>query len=578
MCFEGGEKVHLPSTIKTLPSSTFISEGSESDPSKSLEINLDSLTFIDHKAFARVYLGDTIRLPKNMKIWYTCSFYIKDDATIYIPKGASLINNRCVRDNSYNHYSISNQLGKALNIYVESPTPIEIRDNNSKYTLNNCTVHVPAGSSALYKKEDYFGINTVNAWAFAKEIIEDIPVTGIKIDTLENNVYVGDKFKLSIHIIPENADNKNFTVAPVDNETATVDAQGNVDAKAPGQVKVEVTSEDGNFKDEYVFNIFAHTTNVTFTDSRTRMKIGEEYSFTAQTEPLGTSDGEIVWTSNAPSVATVNNQGLVKAIAKGNAKITATAKDNNIASSVDVNVYQPVTEITLDKKDVTINAGETTKLVSSVLPTDADDLSVSWYSSDEDVATVSENGLITAKKAGKTEVYAVTNDEGLKASCNVTVLQPVTGVVLDKSSINLSEIGSSIQLTATVEPEDASNKSVKWSSSDTKVVIVSKGKAVCTGYGTAVISVVTEDGGYMATCIVNSTSGITDLLANEHIMIENGIVTFAGFEANTRLAVADMSGKVIFQALAEGKTVKTPQLSKGVYILTIANKHYKITI
>jgi uncharacterized protein YjdB len=344
---------------------------------------------------------------------------------------------------------------------------------------------------------------------------------------LENNVYVGDKFKLSIRVIPEDANNQNIKVTPIDNETVSVDAQGNVEAKAPGQVKVEVTSEDGNFKDEYVFNIFAHTTNLTFTGSRTRMKIGEEYSFTAQTEPLGTSDGEIVWTSNAPSVATVNNQGLVKAIAKGNAKITATAKDNNIASSVDVNVYQPVTGITLDKKDVTINAGETTKLVSSVLPTDADDLSVSWYSSDEDIATVSENGLITAKKAGKTEVYAVTNDEGLKASCNVTVLQPVTGVVLDKSSINLSEIGSSIQLTATVEPEDASNKSVTWGSSDTKVVIVSKGKAVCTGYGTAVISVVTEDGGYMATCIVNSTSGITDLLANEHIMIENGIVTFA---------------------------------------------------
>lgn len=64
-------------------------------------------------------------------------------------------------------------------------------------------------------------------------------------------------------------------------------------------------------------------------------------------------------------------------------------------------------------------------------------------------------------------------------------------------------------------PEDASNKSVVWNSSDTKVAIVSNGKTVCTGFGTAVISVVTEDGGFMATCMINATSGINGVSDND---------------------------------------------------------------
>lgn len=94
---------------------------------------------------------------------------------------------------------------------------------------------------------------------------------------------------------------------------------------------------------------------------------------------------------------------------------------------------------------------------------------------------------------------------------NATILEekiPVTGIKLDKDNISFSKIGETTFLNASILPEDASNKNVTWESSDTKVAIVSKGKVVCTGFGTAVISAVSADGGFMATCIINATTGI----------------------------------------------------------------------
>lgn len=94
---------------------------------------------------------------------------------------------------------------------------------------------------------------------------------------------------------------------------------------------------------------------------------------------------------------------------------------------------------------------------------------------------------------------------------NATILEekiPVTGIKLDKDNISFSKIGETTFLNASILPEDASNKNVTWESSDTKVAIVSKGKVVCTGFGTAVISAVSVNGDFRATCIINATTGI----------------------------------------------------------------------
>ncbi len=239
-------------------------------------------------------------------------------------------------------------------------------------------------------------------------------------------------------------------------------------------------------------------------------EIGETALLRATVLPEDADNKNVRWESSNEKVATVEN-GIVTCKGYGAAEISATTEDGGFTAVCKVTAERKEilpTSITLDKADVTMNVGETTKLKADVWPTDADNKSVIWNSDNEDIAKVSSDGVVTAVKAGKTKVYATTQANNLKAECEITVLQPVTGIEMDKASISFTYIGETVQLTAKLLPEDASNQNVTWESSDTKVAIVSKGKVVCTGFGTAVISAVSADGGFMATCIINATTGI----------------------------------------------------------------------
>lgn len=239
-------------------------------------------------------------------------------------------------------------------------------------------------------------------------------------------------------------------------------------------------------------------------------EIGETALLRATVLPEDADNKNVRWESSNEKVATVEN-GIVTCKGYGTAEISATTEDGDFTAVCKVTAERKEilpTSITLDKADVTMNVGKTTKLKADVWPTDADNKSVIWNSDNEDIAKVSSDGVVTAVKAGRTKVYATTQANNLKAECEITVLQPVTGIEMDKASISFTYIGETVQLTAKLLPEDASNQNVTWESSDTKVAIVSKGKVVCTGFGTAVISAVSADGGFMATCIINATTGI----------------------------------------------------------------------
>lgn len=239
-------------------------------------------------------------------------------------------------------------------------------------------------------------------------------------------------------------------------------------------------------------------------------EIGETALLRATVLPEDADNKNVRWESSNEKVATVEN-GIVTCKGYGTAEISATTEDGGFTTVCKVTAERKEilpTSITLDKADVIMNVGETTKLKADVWPTDADNKSVIWNSDNEDIAKVSSDGVVTAVKAGKTKVYATTQANNLKAECEITVLQPVTGIEMDKASISFTYIGETVQLTAKLLPEDASNKNVTWESSDTKVAIVSKGKVVCTGFGTAVIYAVSADGDFMATCIINATTGI----------------------------------------------------------------------
>ena len=162
-----------------------------------------------------------------------------------------------------------------------------------------------------------------------------------------------------------------------------------------------------------------------------------------------------------------------------------------------------VTGVKMDKETADLRAGETLQLTATVEPEGASNKSVSWTSSDESVATVSGEGVVTGLKAGDVTITATTAEGGFTATCTVKVASmPVESVSLNSDEETIY-VGETVKLEATVMPANATDKSVSWTSSDTLVATVSaEGVVTAVAVGEATVTVTTTDGGKTAVCTI----------------------------------------------------------------------------
>lgn len=222
-----------------------------------------------------------------------------------------------------------------------------------------------------------------------------------------------------------------------------------------------------------------------------------------------------------------------------------------------------VTEVKLDKSELILNVGQSEQLTATVLPEDAENKNVTWSSDNESIATVDTEGTVTAVAAGNARITVTTEDGGKKAYCRVMVAEEqisVTGVSLDKTELELKE-GETATLTATVMPENATNKNVKWTTNDESVATVdAQGTVTAVAAGSATIVVTTEDGSKTATCAVSvkaTSSGsfeITGDTAQGNFLAYSGeVVELTAAATNVKwsssdetVATVDAQGKVSF--------------------------------
>ena len=245
---------------------------------------------------------------------------------------------------------------------------------------------------------------------------------------------------------------------------------------------------------------------MTVTPSRIEIIEGESAALSARVSPEAASDRVVSWSSSDRSVVTVDKTGTVQGLKPGTATVTATAEGKSGTCAVTVKAKAVnVTEVTLDKTELTLTEGEAETLTATVRPDNADNRNVTWSSDKTEIATVDGAGKVTAVKAGEAVVTVTTEDGGKTATCKVTVKAKavnVTEVTLDRTELTLTE-GETGTLTATVKPDNADNRKVTWSSDKTDVATVDgAGKVTAVKAGEAVVTVTTEDGGKTATCKV----------------------------------------------------------------------------
>ena len=246
-------------------------------------------------------------------------------------------------------------------------------------------------------------------------------------------------------------------------------------------------------------------TGVSISKSTLPLTEGDSETLTATVSPSNATNKAVNWSSSDAGVASVSD-GKVTALKPGTTTITVSTADGGKTATCAVTVEAkkiPVTGVTLDKEETGLVEGEEVTLVATLAPKNATEKTVEWSSSDEKVATV-KDGKVTAVAPGTATITVKTVDGEKTATCTVNVEAkkiPVTGVTLDKEETGLVE-GEEVTLAATLAPENATEKTVEWSSSDEKVATVKDGKVTAVAPGTATITVKTVDGSKTATCKV----------------------------------------------------------------------------
>ncbi|MBR1635562.1 MAG: Ig-like domain-containing protein [Lachnospiraceae bacterium] len=319
----------------------------------------------------------------------------------------------------------------------------------------------------------------------------------------------------SIESVEWSIDTEGSGVAEISEGSGTTTA---VTAKAAGKAKItaKITADGKTYTEtcEVTVNPASSTTEVTdvsVTPSKIEIEKGNSYKLSATVEPEDAANKTLSWGSEDENVATVDENGLVTAVAKGETTITATSKDGtDISGLCKVTVTDsseepvPVTGVTLNKTSLTMAKGKERVLTATVSPDNATNKNVTWSSSDSSVASVDENGVVTANEAGAATITVTTADGPYTATCEVTVTdEPIlaTSIVLDKTTLTMAK-DKIRTLTATVSPTNITEE-VVWSSNDESIALVDEnGVVTAKAVGTATIIATTEESNLKATCEV----------------------------------------------------------------------------
>ena len=337
-----------------------------------------------------------------------------------------------------------------------------------------------------------------------------VPVSGVSLDRTYLEIRAGGVYKLKASVSPSDASDRSVSWTSSNPSAATIDQDGNVKAVSAGSATITVTTHDGSKTATCSVSVFKDpipAKGIRLDRASAALYEGGSIRLVATLTPSDSTD-TVTWKSSDTGIATVDQDGNVRAVSKGTATITASSGGGYLVASCMVTVSQAdrhVAGIALDKSSLSMDVGGKAVLTATLQPSDASLREVDWTSDNSGVATVDQNGNVRAVSPGKATITAISVDGGHKAVCLVTVWEgdiAVTGIALDKSALSLSKDGS-YRLTAIISPSDASLKEIDWKTSDASVAAVDQdGNVRAVSPGKATITAISVDGAYKAYCEV----------------------------------------------------------------------------
>ena len=366
-----------------------------------------------------------------------------------------------------------------------------------------------------------------NTWVDIDWSADTISVTGVSLNkntmaltyaSCDGNTYGNTTETLVATISPSNASNKGVSWSSNNTSVATVNTNGDVTAKSVGSATITATSEGNTSKKATcVVTVSAATvptSTISLNKQSTTLTVNETETLTVIRTPSCASD-TISWSSNNTTVATVSN-GTITAKAAGTATITAKVGTNGPTADCAITVNAaivPVTSVVMDCHEGSIVVGDQITLSATVYPANATDKTITWVQGQNPKGTISGN-TFTATDTGVALISAQAGGVSSE-QCGITIdPRPVSveGISIDSCPGTIAQGLTNVYLTATIDPSDATNKNVTWSSSNSNIIAVEQtndGRGhliVKNTAGTATITVTTEDGNYEASCTITVPS------------------------------------------------------------------------
>ena len=399
-------------------------------------------------------------------------------------------------------------------------------NNGSKWIdVNNYQIPITSTQLTTFKNTNV----CIKAFTIATDAPTNVQVTEVELDKESIELKKGNTEAIVATVKPDDATNQKVTWSTSDQAIATVN-EGVVTGVSEGTATITVTTEDGNKTDscevkvieEQVQTPVINVTNVKIDrqlpeGNELVVEKGSTHTLNALVEPSDATNKKVTWSSSDENIATVTG-GVIQGVSEGTATITVITEDGNKTDSCEVKVIEEgiqkptvnVTNVKIDRQlsedlELIVKEGNTYILNAVVEPSDATNKKVTWSSSDENIATVT-GGVIQGVSEGTATITVTTEDGNKTDSCEVKVIAdevqtPIINVTNVKIDLQLPEgitlivrEGATHTVNAVVEPSDATNKKVTWSSSDENIATVTGGVIQGVSEGTATITVTTEDG------------------------------------------------------------------------------------
>ena len=427
--------------------------------------------------------------------------------------------------------------------------------------------------------------------AECKVVVKPRLVQSISLNATQKNLIIGDSFTLTATAMPENATNRSVIWKLVSGDAISLSNTGVIQAKKVGEALVRAEAADGSgitaecevvVKPRMVQSISLNAT-------KKDLLVGETFTLTATAMPENATNRNVIWKLVSGNAISLSNIGVIQAKKVGAALVRAEAADGSGITAECKVVVKPrlVQTISLNatKKDLLV--GETFTLTATAMPENATNRNVIWKLVSGDAISLSNTGVIQAKKVGEALVRAEAADgSSISAECKVVVKPRLVQAISLKLEKDTVAVGEHFTVTADVLPKNATNSTLQWSvSAPLLLKHLGAGSFEALKTGSATITAQARDGSKQeASCrieIVPPTALKKAVAADvaPQVSVDGNTLVVKQVPSGQWLRILDVQGRLLHQVKSYGEPLRIvfPQMPQ-VLLLKVAQRSYKVLL